>query len=174
MEELYVYCLLYIIGIDCDDEYKNALDRLYLENPEDEELLDLEGREYKDAMLHLNALMNDAVSEQKLDTEAFGKCLMSKLIPVYEGHDIYSFSRKLFELWTLLPENIQDQEPFHIFSYAVEYTENDERCGRQLCEKALFYYSSGGWDTNEPSVVKSKNSVISFLAEKLFKRRRKP
>lgn len=50
MEELFVYSLLYSIGYEKYDEYREALDNLFCCTPEDEILLDLEGRDYKDAM----------------------------------------------------------------------------------------------------------------------------
>lgn len=45
MEELFVYSLLYSIGYEKYDEYREALDNLFCCTPEDEILLDLEGRE---------------------------------------------------------------------------------------------------------------------------------
>ena len=50
MEELFVYAVLCSIGYEKYDEYKEKLDQLFLQNPQDEVLLDLEGRAYKDAI----------------------------------------------------------------------------------------------------------------------------
>lgn len=79
MEELIVYAVLCSIGYEKYDEYKEKLDQLFLQNPQDEVLLDLEGRAYKDAMLHLCYLFN----EMQLDIDKFSRKLMSKLKGIY-------------------------------------------------------------------------------------------
>lgn len=75
MDELIMYAVLCSIGYEKYDEYREKLDQLFLQNPQDEVLLDLEGRSYKDAMLHLYYLFNDS----QLDVVQFGKKLMNKL-----------------------------------------------------------------------------------------------
>ena len=102
MEELFVYSLLYSIGYEKNDEYRDVLDNLFCCTPEDEILLDLEGRGYKDAMLHLYQLMN----ELSFDIIKFGDQLMSELKTVYKESDIVGFSKKMYDLWKLLPDKI--------------------------------------------------------------------
>lgn len=65
-------------------------------------MLDLEGRDYKDAMLHLYQLMN----ELSFDIIKFGDQLMSELKTVYKESDIVGFSKKMYDLWKLLPDKI--------------------------------------------------------------------
>ena len=43
MEKLFVYALLYSEGFDMWAMYSNTLDKLFIENPEDENYLSLEG-----------------------------------------------------------------------------------------------------------------------------------
>ena len=112
MEELFVYSLLYSIGYEKYDEYREALDNLFCCTPEDEILLDLEGRDYKDAMLHLYQLMN----EVSFDIIKFGGQLMSELKTVYEESDIIGFSEKMYDLWKLLPDKINNEEPESILA----------------------------------------------------------
>jgi hypothetical protein len=136
MEELFVYSILYTMGIDCYDEYKAALDILCINNPSDL-IYDLKDRDYKDAMLHLYSIMEDSVK----DIDAFGKCLMDNLLPLYQKSDLKSFAKTAFKLCNLLPYSILTQEPFHTFSYADEcLTFNDEPQCRELYEKALYFY----------------------------------
>ncbi len=47
MEELFVYSLLYDVGYEKVNEYEETLNRLLLNNPEDRNLLDLEGISFK-------------------------------------------------------------------------------------------------------------------------------
>lgn len=137
MEELFVYSLLYCIVYEKYDEYREVLDNLFLCNPEDDVLLDLEGRDYKDAMLHLCQLMN----ELSFDTIEFGKQLMSKLKPIYEESDIVVFGKKMFDLWNQLPDKIGCEEPFHTLNYAddcLSYGDEIQCC--ELYEYTLNYY----------------------------------
>lgn len=66
MEELFVYSLLYDVGYEKVNEYEETLNRLFLNNPEDRNLLDLEGMAFKDAMFYLRHLIN-VLSLQHLD-----------------------------------------------------------------------------------------------------------
>ena len=90
MEELFVYSLLYDVGYEKVNEYEETLNRLFLNNPEDRNLLDLEGMAFKDAMFHLRHLVNVL----SFDTMEFGKQLMSKIKPVYDGNNIADFEKK--------------------------------------------------------------------------------
>ena len=139
MEELFVYSLLYDVGYEKVNEYEETLNRLFLNNPEDKNLLDLEGMAFKDAMFHLRHLVNVL----SFDTMEFGKQLMSKIKPLYDGNNIADFGKAMYRLWTLLPEKIKLEEPFHILSYADDCLGyGDEKQCRELYENALNYYDS--------------------------------
>ena len=126
MEELFVWSLLYSIGYEKNDEYRDVLDNLFCCTPEDEILLDLEGRDYKDAMLHLYQLM-------------------SELKTVYKESDIVGFSKKMYDLWKLLPDKINNEEPFYTLNYAGDcLSYGDEIRCRELYKCALNYYEDNG------------------------------
>ena len=100
-------------------------------------MLDLEGMAFKDAMLHIRHLINVL----SFDTMEFGKQLMSKIKPLYAGNNIADFGKAMYRLWTLLPEKIKLEEPFHILSYADDCLGyGDEKQCRELYENALNYY----------------------------------
>ena len=67
MEELFVYAILCGVGFEKYGKYEDTLERLLEWNPTDEMLLDLYGRKYKDALLHIHSIMN----ESALDCEPF-------------------------------------------------------------------------------------------------------
>lgn len=137
MEELFVYSLLYDVGYEKVNEYEETLNRLFLNNPEDRNLLDLEEMAFKDAMFHLRHLINVL----SFDTMEFGEQLMSKIKPLYDGNNIADFGKAMYRLWTLLPEKIKLEEPFYILSYAdvcLSYG-NEKQC-QELYENALNYY----------------------------------
>lgn len=139
MEELFVYALLFCAGYEKYDEYRDTLDNLFLIHSHDDELLDLYGREYKDAMLHLLYLMN----ETSFDIEQFGRRLMSKIQEIYEMDCLDYFAKNMYELWCRLPENICYEEPFYIWNYADEPLPwgDEEQC-RSLYEDAIYYYDN--------------------------------
>lgn len=92
---------------------------------------------FKDAMFHLRHLINVL----SFDTMEFGKQLMSKIKPLYDGNNIADFGKAMYRLWTLLPEKIQLEEPFCILSYADDCLGyGDEKHCRELYENALNYY----------------------------------
>jgi len=139
MEELFVYALLYSIGYSRYDEYQLVLDQLFLNDPSNEELLNLEGMKNKDAMLHLFSLMQTST----IDQDKFGSLLMSILKSVYQESNIKEFSRKMYELWQRLPSSMNEKEPFFMFCYAGDcLSYNDEQQCRALYEEALNYYEN--------------------------------
>lgn len=126
-----------VIGYEKYDEYKKSLDCLFLSDLSNEELLDLEGRTDKDAILHTISSFN--VSKKNIDE--FGKQLMRALKPIYYESDIVDFGNRMYELWNRLPDHISKVEPFHTFNYADDcLSYGDEKQCRELYEKAFNYY----------------------------------
>lgn len=158
MEELFVFSLLY--GIGCEDvtEYEKSLDVLFLRDPENETLLDLEERSYKDAMLHLYHLMCTV----SFDTLEFGQQLMLRLKPLYENCTFSDFAKKMHHLWSLLPDERKEEEPFSILSCANDcfYDGDVEQC-RKLYKCALRYYG-------EVSVTIKAKCTLDYNAIKAF------
>ena len=138
MEELFVYAILCGVGFEKYDKYEHTLERLLEWNPTDEMLLDLYGRKYKDALLHIDSIMN----EYALDCELFGKCLMKELKEIYLSVEISEFGKKMYELWNRLPSVIDEmEEPFHILSYADDcLSYGDEKQCRELYESMFAFY----------------------------------
>lgn len=104
------------IGYEKHDEYREALDNLFYYTPEDEILFDLEGRDYKNAMLYLYQLMN----ELSFDIIKFGGQLMNELKTVYKESNIVEFSKKMYDLWKLLLDKINNEKPFYTLNYASD------------------------------------------------------
>lgn len=142
MDELIVYAILCSIGYESYDEYRKKLDQLFLQNPQNEVLLDLEGRNYKDAMLHLVHLFD----ERQLDTNMvlFGKKLMDRIRDIYDTeNNLERFGKRMYQLWQYLPSELSEKEPFDILCYADDpLSWGDEKQCRELYEKALFYYDN--------------------------------
>lgn len=137
MEELFVYALLYSEGFDVWSLYADVLDKLFLENIENETYLSLEGMTPKEAVLHTLSVMD----RSEFDTECFGKILMRSLLRIYESIDIDLFAKKMYSLWNKLPQGIGQKEPFLTLCYADDclFYHDEEQC-RKLYEKAMCYY----------------------------------
>ena len=111
MEELFVYALLYSEGFDMWPSYTGTLDKLFIEDPENEIYLSLEGMAPKEAVLHTLSIMD----ESEFDMESFGKILMQSLLRIYEDTGIELFARKMYSLWNKLPRHIgQNLSLIHI------------------------------------------------------------
>ena len=138
MEELFVYAILCGVGFEKYDKYEDTLERLLEWNPTDEMLLDLYGRKYKDALLHIHSIMN----EYPLNCELFGRCLMKELRDIYSSVEISEFGKRMYELWNRLPSVIDEmEEPFHILSYADDcLSYGDEKQCRELYESMFAFY----------------------------------
>ncbi len=137
MEELFVYALLYSEGFDVWPLYADTLDKLFMEDLENETFLSLEGMTPKEAVLHTIAVMHGS----EFDTESFGKILMGSLLQIYENTEIKLFAERMYSLWSKLPWHIGQYEPFLTLCYADDCLSyhDGEQC-RQLYEKAMHYY----------------------------------
>ena len=77
------------------------------------------------------------------DIIKFGDQLMSELKTVYEESDIVGFSEKMYDLWKLLPDKINNEEPFYTLNYVGDcLSYGDEIQCRELYECALNYYEA--------------------------------
>lgn len=141
MEELLVYALLLYEGLAVESEYSKRLDGLFLDNPENEDLLHLEWEtDIKNAITYVRT----HIEYKNLDLDWFGRTLMSKLKVVYENcSDIKFFASRMYSLWKNLPRNIQNIDPFWTLCYADDpLSWGDEEQTRNIYEYMLNYYDN--------------------------------
>ena len=80
MEELLVYAVLLYEELIPENEYRKRLDELFLNNPENDDLLYLEWEtDLKKAIIYVRT----HIDYKNLDHERFGRILMSKLKRIY-------------------------------------------------------------------------------------------
>lgn len=139
MEELFVYAVLLYNKIIPKEEYQHKLDKLFLENPFDDVLLELEYmQDIKEHILYIRTNFD----YNNFNHDIFGKILMKKLKEYYENVEIQVFADRMWLLWKTLPDNIQEEEPFHTMTYADEcLIWGDEVQTKELYEKMLNYYN---------------------------------
>lgn len=138
MEKLFIYAILYSVGYDVWKMYEAELDKLFLDDIENDEYLTLEGMSPKEAVLHTFSLMQ----MQPINHNVFGKELMIAIKPIYESCDIRDFGNRMHKLWQRLPNSIEyGEDPFFVFCYADDcLSYGDEKQCRDLYEGALAYY----------------------------------
>lgn len=139
MEELLVYALLLYQELATETEYNKRLNEMFLNTPENDDLLYLEWEaDIKQAISYIRTHCD----YNNLDIEQFGRILMSKLKTFYvKCSDIKYFAERMYGLWESLPGNIQGIEPFWTLSYADDpLSYGDKEHTKKLYEDMLNYY----------------------------------
>lgn len=145
MEELTALCCLWVSGLGTKSEYTERLDELFLNDPENDFLLELEGLTGDKR----GTLARFCVNEENIDK--FGKFLISKVENYYTNNvsgkpeALEPFTKLAYELWTVLskvlPFDFAYSDPFYIFSYADDpLSWGDREQTIELYQKALDYY----------------------------------
>ncbi|MDE6733178.1 MAG: hypothetical protein K2J77_09925 [Oscillospiraceae bacterium] len=142
MEKLVALCYLWAFGLGNKDDYFSELDRLFLESPEDDFLLELEGfgDDSAAALTRLSPLI-----EGSLNVDAFGRELLSRLEKFYLENcnsisALEEFGKMCYGMWKSFPANIDDQ-PFLTLAYADDpLSWGDEKQSRELYQKAFEHY----------------------------------
>jgi len=139
MEELLIYAILFNEELVTENKYSKHLDELFLNNPENDDLLYLEWEtDMKKAIIY----MKTHIDYKNLDLEQFGSILMCRLKDIYINcSDIKYFGSRMYSLWESLPGNIQNIEPFWTLSYADDpLSWGDEEQTRKIYEHLLGIY----------------------------------
>lgn len=116
MEELFICGIFADLNPTAENLYQKKLDALFLENPDNNTLLELE-------------LLSGNISESIIyitnhvysDTELFKRNLAVYLEKLYNEMDIETFSKICYKIWLRLPENIAKDEYFFILNYADDF-----------------------------------------------------
>lgn len=143
MEELLAYVYLYREGLMSGEDCRAKLDELFLQNPEDELLLELEWnfQDMKDMVCRVWSYWGARAKEFSADV--FGRVLMARLKELYrqEGTDIHWFARRMYNLWEGLPPWIQSDQPFWAMCYGDDpLSWGDEAQTRQIYEAMMTHY----------------------------------
>ncbi len=139
MEEILVFAVLLYEELVTKDEYNKRLDELFLDHPENDDLLYLEWEtDTKNTITYIRT----HIDYNTFDYEQFGKILMNKLKVCYKNcSDIRCFADQMYRLWESLPVIIQDREPFFTLCFADDpLSWGDEQQTRMIYEDMLNYY----------------------------------
>ncbi len=139
MEEILVFAVLLYEELVTKDEYNKRLDELFLDHPENDDLLYLEWETDTNKAI---TYISTHIDYNTFDYEQFGKILMNKLKVCYKNcSDIRCFADQMYGLWKSLPKMIQDREPFFTLCYADEpLSWGDEQQTRRIYEDIFSYF----------------------------------
>ena len=138
MEKLTALCLLWAFGFGTKEDYCAELDELFLENPEDDFLLELENCTCDAAasLARLSALMNGG-----FDVDTFGRDLFFRMEKFCDSGSVSmkEFGRRGYNLWCELPWGFNLDEPFYTLCWADDsyYVDSEQR---RYYQKAFDYY----------------------------------
>ena len=143
MENLICKSLLWKMGFANAEDYNTTLDKMFLENSNNDLLLKLESCS-SDCNTTFDILQRYWKYEcEDFSVDNFGKCLLEELKTVYFSNSftITEYGKKCHSLWQQLPNEMHTKEPFHILSYADDpLSWNDEAQTRKLYEDMFDFY----------------------------------
>ena len=148
MEELTALCCLWVSGMGTKSEYTERLDELFLQDPENDLLLELEGLTGDER----GTLAKFCITEE--NAGKFGKFLLSKVENYYINNvsdkpgELEKFAELAYKLWTVLSRfrsfqsfDLAYSNPFYIFNYADDpLSWGDKEQSVELYQKAFNYY----------------------------------
>ena len=145
MEELTALFCLWASGLGTKSGYTEKLDELFMQNPEDDLLLELEGLTGDSrgtlAKLHIN----------EKNADKFGKILCAGAEKYYmenvsgKPEELEPFTKLSYKLWSVLlavlPFELAHSDPFCIFGYADDpLSWGDREQTIELYQKAFDHY----------------------------------
>ena len=143
MEKLICKSLLWKMELSNGEDYNTTLDKMFLENSNNDLFLELESCS-SDSDAAFDILQRYWKYEcGDFSVDDFGKCLLEDLKTVYFSNAfiIAEFGKRCYQLWQQLPSEMHTKEPFHTLSYANEpLSWNDEEQTRKLYEDLFDFY----------------------------------
>lgn len=139
MEKLFAYALLMDTGFDIEQNYEEYLHSRFLNNSDDEILLELEFIS-KDIEKTVSFLKEKAESVA-LNYEILTKELIYLLKICYEAMDFDDFISRTYLLWQNLPHELSHDEPLHELRFAEDpYSYGVEVDSKYIIEDILNYF----------------------------------
>lgn len=119
--------------------YNHKLDELFLENPDNPDLFELEliCGNIKETVIYIS----NHINFKNINTETFEKSLVYYLKLLYDSMDIELFAELSYKLWLRLPADISEKTMFFILNYTDDYVSiGFTDLARQNYERLFSYY----------------------------------
>ena len=142
MEELIVYGIFADLNLKSENLYQEKLDALFLENPDNKHLLELEllSGNISESIIYIT---NHAVFS-KINTKLYRKYLSEYLERLYYEINIKIFSELCYKIWFRLPVDTATSKYFLRLNYAHDYVSTgDIKQAVENFEEMFSYYKSG-------------------------------
>ncbi len=138
-EGLLVHAIFFKTTKLADDRYFNYLNKLFLENPADDLLLELQWCT-NDVHKTTDLIINN-VSKSDIDFIKFNKALITELEVYFNNLTLENFCEFGYLLWKNIPFDGAYEDPLHILSYADDSMSwGDKQQTIDLYEKVFRYY----------------------------------
>ncbi len=143
IHELYFYYISLKTEFVDIDTYREWLNKAFLDdNNKEDILLELQfctdniEKTIEEMQIYIN---NRQIS---IDYHAVMKMIISELKEQYKNKTmLYQLTKKLYNIWTMFPENISSEKPFIILNSIDDpWSWNDEERVEQGIEKLIKYY----------------------------------
>lgn len=143
MEHLFAYAYLWALGFCSMQEYNFHLDSMFSAAPDDGVLSELEecSDNYKNTFVRLKKYFE--FETNTFDSDQFGETLFKGLETCYNSgvYDIAEFGKRCYELWNLLPDYLNQVQPFNVLCYADDpLSWGDEKQTHTLYTNAFNFY----------------------------------
>ena len=144
MEELIALCLLWAYDLGTKEDYCSLLDSMFLGDPNDEFLLDLESLT-SDKPATLVRLRDLVFLDGDFDEDKFGRELFLRLAKFCDSGSvtIKEFCERCYSLWSSLPVPLISsnmKKPFDTLCYASDLADFDNARQREYLQYAFDYY----------------------------------
>ena len=141
MERLYVLALMGGMGLECSEEFNAVLDELFMSNPSDSLLLDLEVSSQDSHSVWELVESSALFGPDALDLKLVERFFLKELEKVYHSNrcDIRDFASCAYAAWERLPESVMESEGLREMHYADDYLVfwGDEESTRE-CYEEMF------------------------------------
>ena len=144
IEELYFYYISLKTEFVDVDTYREWLNKAFLAYNNKEDLLlelqfctDNTEKTIEEMQVYICNSLN------LIDYHAVMKMIISELKEQYKNKTIlYQITKKLYNIWTLFPENISSEKPFIMLNSIDDpWSWNDKEQVEQITEKLINYYN---------------------------------
>ena len=144
IEELYFYYISLKTKFVDVDTYREWLNKTFLaDNNKEDILLELQfctdntEKTIEEMQIYICNRLNS------IDYHAVMKMIISELKEQYKNKTmLYQITKKLYNIWTLFPENISSEKPFIMLNSIDDpWSWNDKEQVEQITEKLINYYN---------------------------------
>ena len=161
-EHLLASLLLEASGFHLENNYEETLNQYFVQNPEDEFLLELEYFS-SDLEKSLNMLKrNFAYYPNKYDGHKFASIICKQLEEIYENTTLKEFVPCAYRLWQILPMDRRGKAPLSDLCYFTKSPAKKDLVRADATYREMFRYYSDNLD--DKSVEEADVSIQEFVS----------